>query len=529
MRTFAFPIGQHSHRGYLTLLSIIRRFSSNWRTPTSVVVKYQNRIKSETCPRKPIRRCRRKRTLTITGPNLDPRLSQTPCNLTSERICTNLPNDNTQLEDTVNNLPKADNITPSRYLTDSLPSPLVSIPASRSSGKRSPTSTERTPAPASIQTSKPPAQVLDFVPLASDDLLPEITPGSSNIEAKDPVNGTLQSQRSSPIPRQTAISTATQKQSLSPPSKLIERLTLQSPSRRNAIKRPTIGTPRIAKRAKTAIRMPIVNVNNKRPPISVRRLNLPLYWRRTLPKERYLQHTRPFSGSHRVSSAREHTQLNSIPASTNQDIVPTVPSFLHRDSNQTASDAQTPGNINTGFSSSRESLSFRQNDNSLRSSSSDISIGDDADPFTFSLISRVPSPPSIRTTLSPPLALPFNVALATTKVQPLVIQTLKELTGRLLLARQRGRSTTYHQLWTMQQDTNSTSPSQYLALFDGQLIKGLRLVQWPDEGNTPESEPTLNEDTRVKDGAGKACAFGCVKGGLRRWASNQSYFQKNPL
>jgi hypothetical protein len=129
-------------------------------------------------------------------------------------------------------------------------------------------------------------------------------------------------------------------------------------------------------------------------------------------------------------------------------------------------------------------------------------------PTPFSVISRDSTP-----TTSFPAALPFNLT-RTDERGPLVTLTLCQLTGMFLLARQRGRETEYRQNWTIRPSPDQT-PNLYIALFDGQIVQGLRFVLWH------ETENHTRDQTKPK--GMKACAFGCRRSGNRLWASSQKY------
>jgi len=118
----------------------------------------------------------------------------------------------------------------------------------------------------------------------------------------------------------------------------------------------------------------------------------------------------------------------------------------------------------------------------------------------------------------------FAVQITTHCVSPLKIQTLKDLTARLLLARQRGRSTDYSGLWSIQVADDVRSDGvvggSFNATFDGQIVAGLRLIQLMQEDLKDEDPGTMN----------KLCAFGCMKNGKRRHLSNtrQQRFHQRP-
>jgi hypothetical protein len=91
------------------------------------------------------------------------------------------------------------------------------------------------------------------------------------------------------------------------------------------------------------------------------------------------------------------------------------------------------------------------------------------------------------------------------------------LTARLLLARQRGRTTDYSGLWSIQVaddiHSNGIIRKSFNTTFDGQIIAGLRLIQLTSEDLKDEERGTIK----------KICAFGCTKNGIRRHISNTRY------
>jgi hypothetical protein len=105
------------------------------------------------------------------------------------------------------------------------------------------------------------------------------------------------------------------------------------------------------------------------------------------------------------------------------------------------------------------------------------------------------------------LALPFGLTRET-DASPLIEQSLKELTGRLLLARQNARLSDFHKLWTIEPSPHD--PTAFSARFDGRLISGLTLYQFDSEQNVNPSY--------------KVCAYGCVsKNGKHQHLSNPTY------
>jgi hypothetical protein len=127
-------------------------------------------------------------------------------------------------------------------------------------------------------------------------------------------------------------------------------------------------------------------------------------------------------------------------------------------------------------------------------------------PSPFSPIPRDSTP---TTSSFNPAILPFNLTRTPDK-GPLVTLSLLQLTGMFLLARQRGRETEFKQNWTIRPDETQ---NRYIALFDGQIVQGLRFILWHQN-----EEP----DHRTTKGM-RACAFGCLRSGIRPWASSQRY------
>jgi hypothetical protein len=103
-------------------------------------------------------------------------------------------------------------------------------------------------------------------------------------------------------------------------------------------------------------------------------------------------------------------------------------------------------------------------------------------------------------------SLPFNLTRATGTL-PLTTQTLKELTGRLLLARQIGRLSDFHSLWQL--EPRPSNANSFFIKFDGQLVEGLELFEFEPEAN-------VNKDYKI-------CGFGCTKGGIHQHLSNVWY------
>jgi hypothetical protein len=102
--------------------------------------------------------------------------------------------------------------------------------------------------------------------------------------------------------------------------------------------------------------------------------------------------------------------------------------------------------------------------------------------------------------------LPFQLKRATTNT-PLTTQTLKELTGRCLLACQSARLSDYHRLWEIV--AVPEIEYSFLVKFDGQLVQGIELVQLDPEVNVKPSY--------------KICAFGCTREGVHQHLSNVMY------
>ena len=109
--------------------------------------------------------------------------------------------------------------------------------------------------------------------------------------------------------------------------------------------------------------------------------------------------------------------------------------------------------------------------------------------------------------------LPFNIPRSIMKV-PIAVQSLKVLTARLLLARQRARNTDYTKLWTLEPLTGVTDMKpgcEYFAVsFDKQLISGMRLVLLLGEG------PPIRRNYKL-------CAFGCAVNDDHQFLSNNKY------
>jgi len=103
--------------------------------------------------------------------------------------------------------------------------------------------------------------------------------------------------------------------------------------------------------------------------------------------------------------------------------------------------------------------------------------------------------------------LPFDLSRTTNREVPLQIQSLMELTAKLLCARQNARATDWSKLWAIHREDTPGDVISYNASFDGQVQAGLRLVLLLLQGEN--SSPSY-----------KLCAYGCSKGGVHRWISN---------
>ena len=108
--------------------------------------------------------------------------------------------------------------------------------------------------------------------------------------------------------------------------------------------------------------------------------------------------------------------------------------------------------------------------------------------------------------------LPFNILPSTRKDIPLSSLSLKDLTARLLCARQQGRLTDFNRYWKLQpmnEDQEIAGQQSYNVAFDDQIISGIRLV--------------LHEPLPQNKSGKKLCAFGCQKGDNYQWISNSTY------
>lgn len=107
--------------------------------------------------------------------------------------------------------------------------------------------------------------------------------------------------------------------------------------------------------------------------------------------------------------------------------------------------------------------------------------------------------------------LPFGLSRVINRNVPLRAQSLKDLTAKLLCARQRGRVTDWTRMWEIHLQPHLMEETPfYYASFDGQIQDGLRLVPL-DIGD--ESSPISY----------KTCAYGCTKNGIYRWICNTMY------
>ena len=103
--------------------------------------------------------------------------------------------------------------------------------------------------------------------------------------------------------------------------------------------------------------------------------------------------------------------------------------------------------------------------------------------------------------------LPFDLAPTRNREVPLQIQSLMELTAKLLCARQNARATDWSKLWAIHRENTLGDVISYHTSFDGQIQAGLRLVLLILQGET--SSPSY-----------KMCVYGCSKDGVHRWISN---------
>jgi hypothetical protein len=124
-------------------------------------------------------------------------------------------------------------------------------------------------------------------------------------------------------------------------------------------------------------------------------------------------------------------------------------------------------------------------------------------------ITAIQASPSVASIVSR-ATLPFGIPRARPGCGRLRL-SLKDLTARLLLARQRALVSDYHRLWTIKLiQTLQSGQKLYHAYFDGQLIEGIRLIQLDLTGT--EENPRK-----------KLCAYGCVRRNVHQWLSNVEY------
>jgi hypothetical protein len=117
-----------------------------------------------------------------------------------------------------------------------------------------------------------------------------------------------------------------------------------------------------------------------------------------------------------------------------------------------------------------------------------------------------PTPTKILLVIGSTAALPFQLPRSANKTIPLSVQSLKDLTGRLLCARHCGRANDWHHLWhiSSHQKVSPAGIRYYQVFFDGQLVLGIRLILL--EG---EFDPSL-----------KLCAYGCSRDGTVQWITS---------
>ena len=108
------------------------------------------------------------------------------------------------------------------------------------------------------------------------------------------------------------------------------------------------------------------------------------------------------------------------------------------------------------------------------------------------------------------MRLPFDLSPTRNRAVALQIQSLLELTAKLLCARQNARATDWSKLWAIHPEDTLDDIISYYASFDGQVQAGLRLVLLNIRGEN--SSPSY-----------KMCAYGCSKGGIHRWICNTMY------
>lgn len=124
-------------------------------------------------------------------------------------------------------------------------------------------------------------------------------------------------------------------------------------------------------------------------------------------------------------------------------------------------------------------------------------------------VSQMATPPTFQLNhYSPTSRLPFHLSRATSD-SALAIQSLKDLTARLLLGRQNARMSDFNKLWTIELNRALADEISYHAKFDDQMIPGLQL--------TPlEAETNVNISYKI-------CAFGCTNNGKHQHLCNIEY------
>ena len=112
----------------------------------------------------------------------------------------------------------------------------------------------------------------------------------------------------------------------------------------------------------------------------------------------------------------------------------------------------------------------------------------------------------------PALADLLYIARANDTSRPLSVQSRKDLAGRCLHARQKGRQAFHKDLWTIEPTNEPAPPGKdyFAAFFDGQLVEGIRLVLV--HGEAMEGGPSE-----------KVCVYGCLLNGSHRLLSNVKY------
>ena len=103
--------------------------------------------------------------------------------------------------------------------------------------------------------------------------------------------------------------------------------------------------------------------------------------------------------------------------------------------------------------------------------------------------------------------LPFGLIRKANRAVPLQMQSLMELTAKLLCARQNARATDWSKLWAIYPQDSLEDVTFYYASFDDQVQAGLRLA-------------LLNIGGENSSPWNKMCAYGCSKRGIHRWISN---------